>query len=267
VLKLEDQSYKPPMQIYVCVKHVPDSAAIITVLQNNRIDENVIFLLNPYDEHAVTEAVKIKISLPGSEVIAVCFGQDDAEKTLRSAMGMGADRGVLVVSDAQHESIEIARVLKAVIAQDGSPGLIFTGKESIDTNGMQTMFRIGALFNFPVATNVVRLNIEGEVAIVDSELSGGAVDTYEMSLPCVIGAGRGLNTPRYPTFPDVVKSKKKVLKKINLEDLDIETPKADMSMVQLEPLLQERKPKEIRGDKGEIAREITRILKEEAKVI
>jgi electron transfer flavoprotein beta subunit len=267
VLKLEDQSYKPPMQIYVCVKHVPDSAAIITVLQNNRIDENVIFLLNPYDEHAVTEAVKIKISLPGSEVIAVCFGQEDAEKTLRSAMGMGADRGVLVVSDAQHESIEIARVLKAVIAQDGSPGLIFTGKESIDTNGMQTMFRIGALFNFPVATNVVRLNIEREVAIVDSELSGGAVDTYEMSLPCVIGAGRGLNTPRYPTFPDVVKSKKKVLKKINLEDLDIETPKSNMSMVQLEPLLQERKPKEIRGDKGEIAREITRILKEEAKVI
>ncbi len=255
------------MQIYVCVKHVPDSSAVITVLGDNQIDENVIFLLNPYDEHAVTEAVKIKNSLPDSEVIAVCLGKDDAEKTLRSALAMGADRGILVVSDAPHESIEIARVLKTVMAQDGIPGLIITGKESIDAKGMQTMFRIGALFDFPVATNVIRLDIEGDIAIVDSELSGGAVDTYEMSLPCVIGAGRGLNTPKYPTFPDVVKSKKKVVKKIALAELDIGTSKADMWIVGLEPLVLVRKPKEITGDTDEVAREVIRILREEAKVI
>jgi electron transfer flavoprotein beta subunit len=255
------------MQIYVCVKHVPDSSAIITVLEDYQIDENIIFLLNPYDEHAITEAVKIKGTLPGSEVIAICLGKDDAEKTLRSAMAMGADRGVLVVSDINHESIETARILKTAIDQDGNPGLIFTGKESIDAKGMQTMFRIGALFNFPAATNVVRLSIEEDVAIVDSQLAGGVVDTYEMSLPCVIGAGRDLNTPRYPTFPDVVKSKKKVLKKVALAELNIETSKAGISMVGLEPLLQERKPKEIRGDAVEIAKEIMRILKEEAKIL
>ncbi len=255
------------MQIYVCVKHVPDSSAVITVLEDNQIDENIIFLLNPYDEHAVTEAVKIKNSMSDSEVIAVCFGKGDAEKTLRSALAMGADRGILVISDALHESIEIAGVLKTVIAQDGTPGLIFTGKESIDAKGMQTMFRIGALFDFSVVTNVIRLDIEGDIAIVDSELSGGAVDTYEMSLPCVIGAGRRLNTPKYPTFPDVVKSKKKVVKKIALAELDIRTTKADMRIVGLEPLVQERKPKEITGDTGEVAGKIIRILKEEAKVI
>ena len=255
------------MQIYVCVKHVPDSSAVITVLEDNQIDENIIFLLNPYDEHAVTEAVKIKNCMSDSEVIAVCLGKDDAEKTLRSALAMGADRGILVVSDVPHESIEIARVLKTVIAQDGTPGLIFTGKESIDAKGMQTMFRIGALFDFPVATNVIRLDIEGDIAIVDSEFSGGAVDTYEMSLPCVVGAGRGLNTPKYPTFPDVVKSKKKVVRKITLAELNIENLKKEMRVVGLEPLVHERKPQEITGDTDDIAREIIRILKEEAKVL
>jgi len=261
------KTYNPPMQIYVCVKHVPDSSAIITVLEDNKIDENIIFLLNPYDEHAVTEAVKIKNTLPGSEVIAVCLGKDEAEKTLRSAMAMGADRGMRDVRDTNNKSVETARILKTAIDQDGNPGMIFTGKESIDAKGMQTMFRIGALFDFPVATNVVRLDTEENVAIVDSQLSGGVVDTYEMSLPCVIGAGRDLNTPRYPTFPDVVKSKKKVLKKVALAELNIETSKAEMSMVGLEPLVLERKPKEIRGDVGEVAKEIVRILREEAKVI
>ncbi|MBC2706057.1 electron transfer flavoprotein subunit beta/FixA family protein [Desulfobacula sp.] len=255
------------MQLYICVKHVPDSAANITIVEKNRIDENLTFLLNPYDEHAVTEAVRIKDNLPGSEIIAVCLGKDDAEKTLRSALAMGADRGLLIASDKNHDSIETAQALKAAIEQDGNPGLIFTGKESIDAEGMQTMFRIGALFDFPVATNVVRLDIESGRAVVDSALSGGTANTYELSFPCVIGAGRGLNTPRYPTFPDVVKSKKKPVKKIAFPDLKIEPSTAGMNIVELEPLLQSRDPKEITGDAGEIAETIMRILKDEAKVI
>ncbi len=261
------------MQIYVCVKHVPDSAANIHILGKNRIDESISFLLNPYDEHAVTEAVRIRESLPGSEVIVVCLGRSDAENTLRSAMAMGADRGLLIASKNCHDSIETARTLKAAIEQDGTPGLIFTGKESIDAEGMQTMFRLGALFDFSVATNVVKLNIEsdhGQVpghAIVDSELSGGISNTYKMSLPCVIGAGRGLNTPRYPTFPDVVKSKKKPIRQIPFDQLNIEVSPAGMHIIELEPLAQTREAKEITGTPGEIARKIITILTQEAKVI
>ena len=255
------------MQIYICVKHVPDSAAHITILSKNRIDENISFLLNPYDEHAVTEAVKIKNNNPDSEIIAVCLGKNDAEKTIRSAMAMGADRGILIVCDENHDSIITASALKAVIEQDGNPGLIFTGKESIDAEGMQTMFLIGALFDFPVATNVVKLDIDTDKAIVDCELSGGIVDTYEMSLPCILGAGRGLNTPRYPTFPDVVKSKKKPIQKIAFADLNIKDSTSKMSLVELVPLKQNREPKEIKGDANLVATEIVRILKQEAKVI
>ncbi|WP_457552218.1 electron transfer flavoprotein subunit beta/FixA family protein [Desulfobacula sp.] len=255
------------MQVYVCVKHVPDSAAHITILDKSRIDGNISFLLNPYDEQAVTEAVKIKNNQPGSEVIVVCLGDKDAEKTVRSALAMGADRGILITGDTYYDSIVTARALKTAIEQDGTPGLIFTGKESIDAEGMQTMFRIGALFDFPVATNVVKLNIEEDKAVVDSELSGGAANTYEMSLPCVIGAGRGLNTPRYPTFPDVVKSKKKPIKKIAFTDLNIESSLTGMHIVELEPLKQARNPKQIKGEKGVVAKEILRILRQEAKVI
>ncbi|MBW2655073.1 MAG: electron transfer flavoprotein subunit beta/FixA family protein [Deltaproteobacteria bacterium] len=255
------------MQLYVCIKHVPDSAAHISIVDKTHIDENLTFLLNPYDEHAITEAVRIKESLPGVEIIAVCLGKNDADKTLRSALAMGVDRGILITSDKRHDSIETAQALKSAIEQDGTPDLIFTGKESIDAEGMQTMFRIGALFDFPVATNVVRVDIEADRAVVDSALSGGIVNTYELSLPCVLGAGRGLNTPRYPTFPDVVKSKKKPIKKIMFKELNINVSLAGMNIVELEPLLQSREPKEITGDAGEIAETIIRILKDEAKVI
>ncbi|MBT6338828.1 MAG: electron transfer flavoprotein subunit beta/FixA family protein, partial [Desulfobacula sp.] len=113
----------------------------------------------------------------------------------------------------------------------------------------------------------INLDIEQDKAIVDCELSGGIANTYEMSLPCIIGAGRGLNTPRYPTFPDVVKSKKKPVKKIAFADLNIKVPLTGMSIVELEPLKQSREPKEIKGDSDIVAKEIVRILKQEAKVI
>lgn len=255
------------MKLFVCIKHVPDSAAHISVIDNLRIDENITFLLNPYDEHAVTEAVRIRDSHPGSEVIAVCLGKADAEKTLRSAMAMGADRGILIKTEKRHDGIETAMALKAAIERDGSPALIFTGKESIDDQGMQTQFRLGALFDFPVATNVVRLDIVSGKAVVDAEFSGGVADTYEMSLPCVIGAGKGLNAPKYPTVRDVMRSRKSPIRILEFSGLNMETPEARMEVIELTPYIQKRQPKEITGSPLEIAQKIVEILKDEAKVL
>ena len=255
------------MQIYVCVKHVPDSAANIHVIDDIRIDPNLAFLLNPYDEHAVTEAVKIKEQHPEAEVIAVCLGPEDAENTVRSALAMGADRGILVQTDSIFDSIETARILHQTITDDGVPGMIWTGKESIDAEGMQTMFRIGALLDCPVATNVVQVALGDNKAVVDSERVGGVVYAYELDLPCVLGAGRGLNTPKYPTFPDVVKSKKKPVKTVSLDAGASSPDGASMKVVKLEPLIQTRTPKAMTGDPDTIAREIVTILLQEAKVI
>jgi electron transfer flavoprotein beta subunit len=254
-------------KIYVCVKHVPDSAATITVLGTNRIDANVTFLINPYDEHALTEAVRIRQRHPPAEVVAVCLGPAEAENTLRSAMAMGADRSILVVTPQDHDSIFTARALQGAIAQEGEPGIILTGKEAIDSEGMQTLFRLAANLGLPSATNVVRLQLQGATALVDCEKESGAVDVVRMRLPCVVGAGKGLNTPRYPTFPEIVKSRKKEVKKIDLEALGIERPASRMEIVELKPAVEKRTPRALTGSPAEIARQIAVILKEEARVI
>ncbi len=255
------------MQIYVCVKQVPDSAANITIVDEKTIDESIAFLLNPYDEHAVTEAAVLKNQFEGSEIIAVCLGKKDAEKTIRSAMAMGADRGILIETDAACDSMTTARALKAAIAQDGTPGIILTGKESIDAEGMQTMFRIGALFDFPVVTNAVAVAAEADRAVVTYDLDGGQTRTCELSMPCVVAAGRGLNSPSYPTFPDVVKARKKPVSTIDFNSLAFDTPPGGARLIELELLTQERSPREIKGTSQEIAARIATILKEEAKVI
>lgn len=255
------------MQIYVCIKHVPDSAANIHLLDDTRIDEKVAFLLNPYDEHAVTEAAALKKKTGDSEIIAVCIGKPDAQKTIRTAMAMGADRGILVETDKACDSMTTARVLHAAIVKDGSAGIIFTGKESIDSEGMQTQFRLGALFGFPVVTNAASLDISSGKAIVTCELSGGRTRTFALVLPCVIGAGRGLNTPGYPTFPDVVKARKKPITTISLDSLSITPARGSAKTIALTPLVQKRHPKKITGTPADQAKEIIRILQKEAKVL
>ncbi|MBF0230859.1 MAG: electron transfer flavoprotein subunit beta/FixA family protein [Desulfamplus sp.] len=314
------------MKIFVCVKHVPDSAATIVVRDKKQIDEKITFLLNPYDEYAVTEAVKLKKSFIQKgvssslgqaqqsnqiEIIAVSIGTSDAEKTVRSAMEMGADRGILITTENRHQdSITTAKALKAAIEQDCSPqeekgngvrvvdsgggelGIIFTGKESIDMGGMQTMFRLGAYFNFPVVNNIVKFtpdienwNLESnkincdQKVVVESITEGGGRDVYEITLPCVLGAGRGLNTPIYPTFPDVVKARKRPIKVIALDtlidDLKSDKPaavveiiaKSGTEIIDIELFAEKRTPKQIKGNTSQIAKEIVRILKEEVKII
>jgi electron transfer flavoprotein beta subunit len=255
------------MQIYVCVKHVPDSAANIHIVDHLKIDESVPFLLNPYDEHAVTESVALKNQVPGSEIIAVCLGRKDAESTVRSALAMGADRGLLVETEKMCDSMTTARALHAAIVRDGQADIILTGKESIDSEGMQTQFRIGALFGFPVVTNAVSLDIKKGKATVTCELAGGRTRTFDLTLPSVIGAGRGLNTPIYPTFPDVVKSRKKPIETLTLPELNVPAAPGSTKIVAMTPLVQKRNPQKITGSPSAQAAEIIRILRQEAKVL
>jgi electron transfer flavoprotein beta subunit len=255
------------MKIYVCVKHVPDSAATITIKGKTDIEESITFLMNPYDEHAVTEAYRLKEVLPSTEVIGVCVSKPEGEGTLRSALAMGADRGILVTTDQRLDSMMTARALKVAITRDGQPGLILTGKESIDAEGMQTMFRLAHLMGMPAATNVVSIDPQDDDVLVNCEKESGSLETLKLKLPCVLAAGKGLNTPRYPTFPDIVKSRKKEMTQIDLEKLDIAEPGGRVDLVHLAPIIENRTPKEITGSPASIAVQIAEILKEEARVI
>jgi electron transfer flavoprotein beta subunit len=254
-------------RIYVCVKHVPDSAATITVTGKNRISEDITFLINPFDEHALTEAARLKQKRAPAEVVAVSVGPVAAENTLRSAMAMGADRSILVVTPHTHDSVFTARVLKSAIAADGEPGIILGGKEAIDTEGMQTLFRLAANFGLPAATGAVSLELQEGKALVACEKEAGAVDLVCLRLPCVIGASKGLNTPKYPTYPDIVKARKREIKKIELEQLNIPLPSSGMEIVELAPAVDSRTPKALSGSPAEIVRQLVTILREEARVI
>jgi len=255
------------MKIYVCVKHVPDTAARITILGENRIDERVTFIINPYDENAVEEAVRIKCDIGDAEVIAVTLGNLAAEATLRAALAMGADRGIFIKTDDYPDSMVTAAALKAAIELDGKPGIILTGKESIDSEGFQTMYRLAANFNIPAASNVVSLSLEPDTVIVEYELEAGAREVVELSLPCVIGAGKSLNKPNYPTLPAIMKARQKEIKQVDLKDLNFEKPPGRVEILELRPAVEERQAREISGTPAEVAEELVRILQEEARVL
>jgi len=255
------------MNIYVCVKHVPDSAAKITITGNNQIDESVTFLMNPYDEHAIEEAARLKAQVVEAEVIAISLGKADAANTIQSALAMGADRGILVTTDKQPDSLVTARALKAAIEQDGRPDIIFTGKESIDSEGFQTMYRLAAAMDMPAASGVESFALAQGRVRVECDLEAGTRSVIEMPLPCVIGCGKGLNKPSYPTLPAIIKARKKEVKQIDLQSLKIEAPAGRIEILELKPAVEARHPQEVKGTPEEVAAELVRILKQEAKVI
>ena len=255
------------MQIYVCVKQVPDTAASIQVMENIRIDERMTFIINPYDEHCLTEAAKIRDNRPGCEVIAVCLGKDTAQEALRSALAMGADRGIHIRCEEQLDSLKTARALKAAIDRDKRPDLIFTGREAIDSCGMQTMFRLGALYRYPVLSNCVGLEFEDGKVRATVEAEQGKRQHFDLELPCVLGAGKGLNKPRYPTFPDIVKARKKDILAIDIQDLEFQPGSGSMQLVELRPVSENRTPRPIEGDLDTAVDRLIQILEQEARVI
>lgn len=256
------------MQIYVCVKHVPDTAANIRIVGDNGFDDaGCKFIVNPYDEYAVEQAVQI-VEKSGGEVIIVTVGKKAAAASIRAAMAMGAHRGILVTTDSQFlDSRTTARALKAAIEQDGQPDIILTGKGAVDSEGFQTLYRLAAAMNLPVVNEINKMTLGDGKASVEHEIGGGAREVLEVSLPCVLGATKGLNEPRYPKFPDIMKAKKKALKEIALADLGLSVDGAQSELIMLEKVPERSGAKMIGGDVRQAVEELVRILKEEEKVI
>ncbi|MFZ0240548.1 MAG: electron transfer flavoprotein subunit beta/FixA family protein [Desulfobacterales bacterium] len=256
------------MQIYVCVKHVPDTAANIKVVGENGYDDaGGKFIANPYDEYAIEQAVQL-VEKNGGEVVIVTVGKAAAAASIRAAMAMGAHRGILVTVDRQFlDSQTTARALKAAIEQDGQPDIIFAGKGAVDTEGFQTLYRLAAGMNLPVASEINKMELgEGKV-VVSHEIGGGARERLELPLPCVLGATKGLNEPRYPKFPDIMKAKKKEIKQLTMADLGISTDTPQSELVKLEKVPERSGAKIMNGTVRQAVEELVRILKEEEKVI
>lgn len=255
------------MRIYVCVKHVPDTAANIRIVNDNEYDRIVKYVPNPYDEYGVEEAITLVEKAGVGEVIAVCVGNEASANTLKSVMAMGVDRSILVKTDEQFPSSNlIAKALAKVIETDGSADLIFMGKQSVDSEGMQTPYRLGVELGLPVVTAVVAFSLKGSKAIVQREIDGGAKETLAVKTPCIIGATKGLNEPRFPKLPDILKAKKKQIKTIDISSLEI-VDNAGYRLKNLEPVKERSNARILEGTTEEIVTRLVKILREEEKVI
>jgi electron transfer flavoprotein beta subunit len=256
------------MQIYVCVKHVPDTAANIKVVGENGFDDGGCkFIANPYDEYAVEQAVQL-VEKNGGEVIIVTLGKPAAVATIRAAMAMGAHRGILVtVGDQFVDSQTTAKAMAEAIGQDGKADLIFTGKGAVDTEGFQTLYRLAAAMNLPVVNEINKMDLADGKAIVGREVGGGAREVIEVSLPCVLGTTKGLNDPRYPKFPDIMKAKKKPVKEIALADMGISADAPASELLKLVKVPDRTGAKMMGGDVRQAVEALVQVLKEEEKVI
>ncbi len=257
------------MQIYVCVKHVPDTAATITVVDEAGYNDTACkFIINPYDEYAVEEAVQRVEKAGSGEVVVVTVGPEAAVSTMRAAMAMGAHRGIHVKIQSQFlDSTLTSLALKAAIEQDGTPNMIFTGRNAVDTEGFQTQYRLAAAMNLPVVSEVVSLDINDGQATVEREVGGGTREKMEMKLPCIIGATKGLNEPRYPKFPDIMKAKKKEIKEVEFDQLGLDTSFDQTELLKLEAVPERSSAQVMQGSVREQVIELVRILKEDDKVL
>jgi electron transfer flavoprotein beta subunit len=256
------------MKIFVCVKHVPDTANSITVQGEKGYDDSdVKFIINPYDEFALEEAISI-VEEKGGEVVVITVAKDGATSTIRSALAMGADRAIHVKTDSQFlESSITAKALKAVMEEDGLPDMIFTGKGSVDTESFQTPYRLAYALGMPFVNDVSGLSFEGDKVTAIAEIGAGAKQVVEMNLPSIIGAAKGLNEPRYPKVMQVMKAKKKEIKEIALSALGIDAGDGKTVMENLKLAPERSGAKLIEGSVDDQVTELIRILKDSEKVL
>lgn len=249
------------MKALVAVKRVIDYNVKVRVkADGSGVDlANVKMSMNPFDEIAVEEAVRLKEKGIVTEIVAVSLGVTQCQETLRTALAMGADRAILVESDAELQPLAVAKLLKAVAAKE-SPQLIILGKQAIDDDSNQTGQMLAALLGWPQATFASKVEIADGKAKVTREVDGG-LETIAIKLPAIITTDLRLNEPRYATLPNIMKAKKKQLDVVKPADLGVDVTPRLMMLKVAEPA------KRKGGMMVKDVQELVAKLKNEAKVI
>ena len=251
------------MKIVVCVKQVPDTETKVIIGSDGlSIDPaDVKYVMNPYDEFAVEEALKLKEAAGEGEVIVLTLGSEDAQPVMRTAMAMGADSGVLLKAEnaALADGLTVAKALVEEI-KSLEADLVLTGKMAIDGYGHQVASILGELLGMPVLPTAKSLEIADGVATIQRDIEGGS-ETVTAKLPCVVTAEKGLNDPRYPALKGIMQAKRKPLeiKEVSLADAGVEI---------LEMSYPAKKPEgRIVGEGAEAVTELVKLLRDEAQVI
>jgi len=249
------------MKILVSVKRVVDYNVKVRVKADQTGVElaNVKMSMNPFDEIAIEEAVRLKEAGKATEIIAVSMGVSQCQETIRTALAVGADRGILVESSDDLQPLAVAKLLKALVERD-KPDLVILGKQAIDDDANQTGQMLSALLGWAQGTFASKLVLDGGEALVTREVDGG-LETIALTLPAVITVDLRLNTPRYASLPNIMKAKKKPIETITPAALGVDTAP------RLRTLKVEEPPKRQAGIMVKSVAELVAKLRDEAKVI
>jgi len=249
------------MKVLVAVKRVVDFNVKVRVKADRTGVEtaNVKMSMNPFDEIGIEEAIRLKEKGAATEIVAVSIGPQQAQETIRTALAMGADRGVHVLHDGEVEPLAVAKLLKAVVAKE-QPALVILGKQAIDDDMNATGQMLAALLGWPQGTFASKVEIADGGAKVTREVDGG-LETVALKLPAIVTADLRLNEPRYASLPNIMKARKKPIEVVKPADLGV-----DMAP-RLSVLKVEEPPKRVAGVKVGSVAELVDKLRNEAKVI
>ncbi len=255
------------MKIFVCVKHVPDTEAKLEPKGGSQINAaDIKWMLSPYDEYAVEEAIQLKEKGTEAEVIAVSMGSAKAIETIRKALAMGADRGIHIVTEDFHDHNVTATALAKAIKDEGDAGVIFMGKQAIDDDSYQVHIRVAYQLDAVVSTNVTAFELDNDTVHVEREIDEGAKEKIDMKLPAIVAVTKGINSPRYPSLPNIMKAKKKEVKTVSLADLGISDTTNCQEVVDLALPPEKAGGKIVEGEFQDAVPQLAVLLKDEAKL-
>ncbi len=257
------------MNIFVCIKQVPDTETKIKLTaDSNGIDTTgVKWIMSPYDEFAVEEALRWKEKNAGSTVTVLSAGPARVVETIRTALAMGADNGIHVEIPESADSNLVAKALAGALKKEPKIDVVFSGKEAIDDGAAQVSQLVAEYAGLPYVTVALTAELAGSVIKCKREIEGGAFEMIEVQTPALIAAQKGMNEPRYASLPNIMKAKKKEVKSLKMADVGASESdqKVRYKNYQLPPPKQAGK--KIAGDPATQAKELVRLLHEEAKVI
>lgn len=257
------------MNIYVLMKRTFDTEEKITIANGKINEDGAEFIINPYDEYAIEEAIQVR-DVHGGEVTVVSVGNEETEKQLRTALAMGADKAVLInIEDDVEDGDQFttAKIL-AEYLKDKEADLILGGNVAIDGGSGQVGPRVAEQLGMPYVTTITKLEINGTTATITRDVEGDS-EVIETSLPVLVTAQQGLNEPRYPSLPGIMKAKKKPLDELELDDLDLDEDDVEAKTKTIEIYLPPQKEagKVLQGELADQVKELVNLLHTEAKVV
>lgn len=258
------------MKIFVCIKQVPDTETKLKILPDQSgIDPTGIkWVMNPYDEYAVEEAIKFKEKNPTAQVhVITCGPKTRAVEALRTALAMGADEAIVINSPENLDALSTAKALSSAIKAEGGAHLIFAGKLAIDNNQSSVPQMVAEFLSLPHTSVVSKFESNAENTTVERETEGGAKEIVQMLNPAVVAANKGLNMPRYASLPGIMKAKKKVIKELEHSALGVAAQ--DNKVKYTSYTLPPEKPaaKILSGDVSSQVSQLVACLRDEAKVL